>query len=160
MSRIVFDWPAVAGFVIREAALDLSPSCVNTVGVVKDSEVQGGVLYHSYTGIGGSVTIHMAGNGRHWASRDFLWAVFDYAFGQLFVTKVFGPVPSDNLHAIDVDLRLGFVVEAVLRGTYHDGDTLIFSMVRNQCKWLNYTPRTVVPHFGSLFNLLSPVGED
>lgn len=159
MSRIVFDWPSVAGFIIHEARLDLSPSNVGTVGVAsRDGKVLGGVLYHGYTGIGGSVTIHTAGNGR-WVSKDLLWAVFDYAFGQLFVSKIFGPVASDNLPMIDIILRLGFVPEAVLKGVYPGADQLVFSMVRDQCRWLDYTPKTLQPNFGSLFRLLSPVGD-
>lgn len=102
----------------------------------------GGVVYNGF--LGGSIQLHMAGSGISWANRDFLWLVFDYVFCQLGCCKAFGLVGAHNIHALNVDLRLGFRIEAVLRRALWGGeDLLVLSMFKEECKWLNWQPKLV-----------------
>ena len=145
--RIVLDWPAVTAWVLeRSHALVSLQDCVS-IGVVEgsldDRRVLGGVIFHNNTGRGGAITVHMAGNETSWASRELLWAIFDYAFNQMGVEKVIGLLQSDNARAIDVDLRLGFVPEAKVKGAFPDADLLILTMTRAQCRWLSYVPKAL-----------------
>jgi hypothetical protein len=98
------------------------------------------VVFTGY--LGASIMLHMAGNESNWATPDFLWMVFDYGFNQLGVRKLVGLVPADNARAISVDTRLGFKVEARVSEMMPNGaGLLVFTMVKEDCKWLKIKPR-------------------
>lgn len=144
MKRIVFNHADVSCWVIEQAGCDgnLTPSLVTSIGVVDDEgRVLGGVAFHNWTGAGGSVMMHVAGTETNWTTRDFMWCVFDYPFNQLHVKNVIAPVPSNNERALKIDLQLGFVIEATLRGVFPDADLHVLFMVRERCKWLRVRPR-------------------
>lgn len=111
------------------------------ISLHRDGILQGGVVYTGF--LHASIMLHMAGNETNWATRDFLWMVFDYAFNQLGVRKLVGLVPSNNTRAISVDLRLGFRLEGRLTEMLADPheDLLILTMLKKDCKWLKVTPR-------------------
>ncbi len=113
----------------------------HSVAVHRDGRVVGGVVYTGY--LGASIMIHMAGNETNWATRDFLWMVFDYAFNQLGCRKLVGLVPSHNSRAISVDMRLGFRLEGRLKEMLvdPDEDLLILTMTKAECKWLRIVPK-------------------
>lgn len=112
----------------------------HVVAVHRDGRCVGGVVFTGY--LGSAITLHMAGSEDNWATRDFLWMVFHYAFVQLGCRKVMGLVSSTNSRAISVDIRLGFKIAAVLPDMFPDGsDLLILVMERAECKWLRLTPR-------------------
>lgn len=92
-------------------------------------------LYESYNGA--SVLGHLAGDGRKWMNREFLWFCFHYPFEQLRVNKILGLVESSNAEARKLDEHLGFQLEATLKNAAPRGDLLIYSMTRDQCRWLN-----------------------
>lgn len=100
----------------------------------------GGVVFTGY--LGSAITLHMAGSEDNWATRDFLWMVFHYAFVQLGCRKVMGLVSSANERALSIDIRLGFRVAAKLEDMFPDGsDLLVLVMERAWCKWLNLVPK-------------------
>lgn len=113
------------------------------LSVLHDGELAGGVIYTNFNVR--SVQIHVAAFTPKWLTRDFLWMCFDWPFNRMGVDVVYGPVDSSNDHALQFDLRLGFVEEARLVGGSPTGDIVILSMRRHQCRWLNYTPRQVGP---------------
>jgi RimJ/RimL family protein N-acetyltransferase len=108
-----------------------------------DGSVLGGVVFNHWSGA--AIWIHMAGTGGPWATPDFLWVVFDYAFNQLGVRKLIGPVASGNALAIAIDRKLGFRYETHLADMTPDGQDLLFmSMKREDCRWLRWRPK----HYG------------
>ena len=58
--------------------------------------LMGGVLFSYWTGMGGSINMHVAGFHPRWINRAMLFVSFDYPFNQLGVRKIFGQVPMDN----------------------------------------------------------------
>lgn len=90
---------------------------------------------------GASVMMHLAGIGGKWMNREFLWFCFYYPFEQLGLKKVIGLVESDNLKSIRLIQHLGFTLEATLENAAPKGDLLIYSMTRDQCKWLTLKGR-------------------
>lgn len=105
------------------------------IGLVKNGQMVGGVLYDNFTGR--AIQMHVASDGtRHWLNREFLRMVFDYPFRQLGVNKVIGIVDSANADALKFDLHLGFVTEAVIKDAGKHGDLHILSMTRQQCRFL------------------------
>jgi hypothetical protein len=117
-------------------------NCVtdHVVAVHRDGRCVGGVVFTGY--LGSAITLNMAGSEDNWATRDFLWMVFHYAFVQLGCRKVMGLVSAANTRALSVDIRLGFRIVARLEDMFPDGsDMLVLVMERAECKWLKLTPR-------------------
>jgi hypothetical protein len=96
----------------------------------------GGIAATGY--LGASIQFHMAGDDNRWITRDLLWLAFDFAFNQLGVRKVLGPLASTNDIAMAIDLRAGFELDAVIRDAVPDGHLIILSMTKEKCRWLNY----------------------
>lgn len=123
------------GYVIASAA-----GCVFNKGVdqvisrVEDGKLLGGVIFTGYCGA--SICIHVAGFDPHWINKSMLWITFDYPFNQLGVKKLIGQVPSSNLKALEFDKKLGFKEEARISDVFPDGDLIVLSMRREDCRWL------------------------
>lgn len=113
-----------------------------TIGVVdmdmpcRVSRIRAVALYENYTGEGGAVHAHLAGEGRRWMTRKFLWAGFDFPFNRLKVNKIVGLVPSYNEEARSLNRKLGYREEAVVEGYFPRGDMVVMTMTRDQCRWL------------------------
>ncbi len=106
--------------------------------------VLGGFVFSDY--MGNAIAVHMAGQGR-WCSRTLMWMAFDYGFNQLGCAKLVAPVPSDNYKAMELDLRAGWFVEAVLRDVVKSPDgrvasLFLLTMTRASCPWLNVRSRS------------------
>ena len=102
-----------------------------------DDELQApiaGAMFEGYNGA--SVIVHLTGLGKRWMNREYLWFCFCYPFEQLRVTKLIGVVESDNLDAQRLNTHFGYTLEATLKDAAPKGDLLIYSMTRDQCKWL------------------------
>lgn len=106
------------------------------MGLEEDGELIAGVLFDSFNGA--SICMHVAAvPGKRWMNRELLWYAFAYPFLQLKVTKILGPVSAAAVDVLEFDKHLGFVLEATLKDAHPDGDLLILSMTKDQCKWLN-----------------------
>ena len=83
-----------------------------------------------------SVVMHCAGDGRRWLNREFLWYAFHYPFEELGVRKIISPVEGDNLDCQRFIENLGFVREATLKDAAPKGDLILYTLRREDCKWL------------------------
>jgi RimJ/RimL family protein N-acetyltransferase len=108
--------------------------------VTPRGNLMGGVLFSYWTGLGGSINMHVAGFHPRWISRTMLNVCFDYPFNQLGVRKIFGQVPMDNHHAIRFNEHLGFRKEAVIPDAYPGGkpgcDMQLMSLYKDQCRFI------------------------
>ena len=86
---------------------------------------------------GASIMLHMAAIGKRWLNREYLWFVFYYPFIQLSLTKIISPVESDNTDCCRFIEHIGFTLEATLKDAAPNGDLLIYTMTKDQCKWLS-----------------------
>jgi hypothetical protein len=109
--------------------------------VDKDGKLLGGVTYDGFTG--GSIFMHQAGFTPKWLSRAMLWVVFDYPFNQLNVKKVCGTIPSYRKTLLEFNERLGFKEECRIKDAYPDGDMIVLSMPREECRWLSIKQNTL-----------------
>lgn len=106
-----------------------------TIGLEKNGALVAGVLYDHWNGA--SIQMHVAAaEGKHWAYRDYLWSVFHYPFEHLRVRKVIGVVPSVNAKALSFDRHMGFVEEGRIKDAHPDGDLILLTMTRTQCRHL------------------------
>jgi RimJ/RimL family protein N-acetyltransferase len=105
------------------------------IGLERNGEVIGGVVYDSF--YGPSISAHIAGKpGTRWLTRSFLRAMFHYPFVQLGAKRITGPVEASNEAAIKLDQHLGFTLEATLKDAMPSGDLLLFVMWKKDCRFL------------------------
>jgi hypothetical protein len=109
---------------------------MSVLAVVRGNTTLGGVVYESYTGEGGSVLGSLAGVTKHWLTKDFMYCAFDFAFNTMKVRKILGHVNANKTSVLAFDFALGFQFEAEIEGVYPDGNCIIVSMTRDQCRWL------------------------
>lgn len=135
---IVFNDLAISRAISAGCNVPFNPDCDVSIGRVEDGRLLGGVIYNDYTGA--SISIHVASFDPNWIDRAMLWVTFDYPFNQLKVNKLFGQVPASNAQALAFDLHVGFKIEARIKDVFPDGDLILVSMYRDDCKWLKMRP--------------------
>lgn len=108
--------------------------------VTPKGKLLGGIIYTRYTGVGGSVEMHVASFEPRWGSKRLMWACFWYPFEQLGVRKVFGTVAAHNISVLAFAMKLGFVAEALVKDVYPDGDMVLLAMYRGECRHLTIKP--------------------
>lgn len=113
----------------------------NAIGVRRDGELIAGVLYTDYNRH--SVAAHIAAHDRRWITKDVLWSIFYWPFTVLGVRVIFGYVAESNTHALALDLKLGFKEHARVPDVFEDGDLLILSMYKQDCKHLDIPFRSL-----------------
>jgi hypothetical protein len=111
-----------------------NPALSVSFGMERQGKLVAGVIFDGYNG--GSIHMHVAGLGGHWMTREYARICFEYAFITAKVHKILGFVDSENLQAQRYDEHLGFAKEAVIRGAGRKGDLIIYSMTREQCRYL------------------------
>lgn len=104
------------------------------IGLEKDGKIIAVCGYDNFNGA--SIQMHIAGEGKRWLNREFLWYCFHYPFNELKVNLVVGLVPSSNKDALRFDTHLGFQVEHTVKNAHPLGDIVILTMTREQCKYL------------------------
>lgn len=100
--------------------------------------VLGGVLYKDYTGV--SCALHIAGFHPRWVNKDMLWVCFHYPFVQMKCETLFGQVRESNTKALEFDIKLGFSPTYRIKDVYPDGDMILLTMKRQDCRWLKLKP--------------------
>lgn len=122
----------------QRAQATFDPTDCETIGLVDEDTrtILAVAAYENYTGVNGSVQVHLAGDGKRWMNRDFLWVGFDYPFNVLKVKKLLGQVPSWNTAALRLNAHFGYKTEHVIEGYYPNGNLVIVSMVKEDCRWL------------------------
>ena len=79
--------------------------------------------------------LHVAGEGM-WATKEFLFAVFDYVFNQLNCVRVTGLVAASNESARRFDEHLGFTNEATISKELPCSDLIVYRMFKQDCRWI------------------------
>lgn len=136
---IVINDPEYAEAIADKAGYILNTRCDQCIAREVDGVLTGGVIF-SYYSPGGSVNLHMAGFARRWASQTMIWMIFDYAFAQLKVKKVFAQVPTKNTTALAINRKLGFKDEALIPDVFADDDLALLSMRIDDCPWVRKRP--------------------
>jgi L-amino acid N-acyltransferase YncA len=82
----------------------------------------------------GSVQLHVAVEGR--GNKEIRWYAFHYPFIELKVKKIIAPIQADNEKCIRFAINAGFVCEHIIKDAGCNGDLWIFSMTKEQCRFL------------------------
>lgn len=122
------DWVAkrINGVFHKEAS-----SCL---GLLIDGQIKAGVIYESFNK--SSVVCHIA---CEFIGSEFLAAIFDYPFNVMRVKKIIAPVYSDNKKSQKLVEKMGFSVESVLKDCAPNGDILLYTLSKTECKYLKDT---------------------
>ena len=102
------------------------------LGWVKDGKIVAGVMYEEFT----EASIHATIVAEVPMVKGFVHKIFDYPFNQLGVEKIIVQVNSANKKSLELAYRLGFDEEGCIKGAYLDGDRIILTMTKDECKWL------------------------
>ena len=102
------------------------------IGLVKDGEIVAGVIYENWNYC--SIVAHMVVEGR--LNRSFVSAIFDYAYNTCGVHKVICPVYSENYKSRKLVEKMGFVEEARLSDCQPNGDIVLYTLKRVDCRFL------------------------
>ena len=104
------------------------------IGQEKDGKLIAVVGYNSF--LPNSCQMHIASTDVLWPTKDFLFAVFDYPFNKLKVKVIIAPICKGNVKPFNMCRKLGFEQVADIPYGHPDGDLIVVTMKRNQCKWL------------------------
>lgn len=128
------DYSEVAPWVCARAGGE--PGVGTGIGMKKDGEMVGGVLYDNFNGA--SIMAHIALD--HPVTKRLLFLMFDYPFTQLNVNAIIIAISSANTAANRFASKLGFKLQATLKKSAPDGDLILYQMLRENCRFLE------VPH--------------
>lgn len=139
VNKIVVNDERIARFVAERVGSD-DFTAHGTIGVFEVStagwaRIIAGIVYDNFNGA--NVCMHVAARpGTNWMSRRLLRLAFGYPFEQLGCRRVTGLVPETNARSRRLCEQLGFEVETRIRAGAPDGDVLVYSMFRQNCRWV------------------------
>lgn len=98
----------------------------------RNGEIVAGVIYEKWNGV--SCMCHIAIEGR--MTPEYLAAIFDFPFVYGGLSKIIAPVSEGNEESIRFVEKLGFREEARLPDADPDGSILLYTMRRDQCRFI------------------------
>lgn len=143
MDRIVINETRFGEAVAQLAGTTYNPKYDRNIVRTRDWELMGGVIFTNYTGE--SVVIHQASVNRHWINRDMIFCTFDYPFNQLGVKRMFGQVPENKPHVVEMNRRMGFKPVARIEGVFrHNIACIVMCMEKEDCRLLDIKPSAAI----------------
>lgn len=112
-------------------------SAFEAFGVEQDGVLIGGFIVDNYVK-NARATIHAAGEGKRWVSRELLFAMFDYVFRQLNCRVLVNSVNVSNTASMIGTRKLGFTEVHRIPNGAGDSDLAIFVMQKQACRWLDF----------------------
>lgn len=132
-SRFVVNDPKIAEFVSKSVG-STDCQCHTALGIEEDGEIIVGALLDNVTG--SNAFIHFSVAPRRSIPRSFLRWLFGYCFNGLKLKRVSAAFSSANKKVKRLGEFIGFEPEAVLKDGQPDGDTLIWCLRKEQCRFL------------------------
>lgn len=105
------------------------------IACLEDGKAIAGVIYDGYNEV--TVGAHIWVDEGKVPCKEWYAAIFDYPFNRLGVKKIVGQVASHNEEASRLDKHFGFIEEARVKDYSEDGDLIIYTMTKEQCRILN-----------------------
>jgi len=108
--------------------------CIAIASLDDDANVLGVVVFSGFCVH--TVELSVASCSPKFLTRRFLNVIFHYAFITAGKRRINAVIEDGNINAIQMDLRLGFVQEAVCKHWYGDIDGILLRMLKEECKWI------------------------
>jgi L-amino acid N-acyltransferase YncA len=109
------------------------------LGQVINGELRACVVYCNFQGK--SCQTHICSTGKHWMSKEYLWAMFDYPFEKLGLKVILAVIAGSNEKSLKLSRKLGFKDVAKIPDAHDDGDLVILTMRPDECRWLTLGAR-------------------
>jgi len=103
-----------------------------SIGLKQNGEFVAGVIYENWNGR--SIICHIAISGR--LTPRYLAVIFDYPFNVCDVKKIIVPVDATNLKSVILVEKMGFTEEARIKDGMADGDMILYTLAKENCKYL------------------------
>ena len=136
MRKVILDQPQRVGqWVTEQQGKVWSSMAGAAIGVEEDGQLIAGVIYESWNRA--SIHAHIAAlPGRNWLTREYLKLGFGYPFIQLGCSKIIAMVGEKNLAVQRLQKHMGYKLEATLEAAHPDGALLIYTLAREDCRWI------------------------
>ena len=103
-----------------------------SIGLKQNGEFVAGVIYENWNRR--TITCHIAISGR--LTPRYLAVIFDYPFNVCDVKKIIVPVDATNLKSVNLVEKMGFTEEARIKDGMADGDMILYTLAKENCKYL------------------------
>lgn len=144
MIDIRINEPGAGKWIMDRCGGVFRPELDQSIASFRDGKIMGGFVLCQY--LGNSICVHDAAENKRWCSRELMWMLFHYIFRQLKCHKAYAPTPSDNYHALELNLRAGWRLETVMRDAIASGRHLmLLAMEAGTCPWLLLIPQSYFP---------------
>ena len=111
-----------------------TPEDARLIGSSFNSVLKAVVVYCGF--FGKSCSMHVASNGSHWMTRDFLKTAFELPFKNWNLKVIIGTVAGNNVKSLKLCRHLGFREVAVIPDAHDDGDLVVLEMRPTNCRFL------------------------
>lgn len=103
------------------------------MAVVTDGEqMAAGVVFNNYIPDDGTIQVHLAACNPLWTRGTIVRDILAYPFDKLQVNKVWGATPIDMVQVLEVNRKMGFTREAVLRYHVRGKHAVITGLLRKE----------------------------
>lgn len=111
------------------------PSKYNGLGIEEDGKLIAGVIFDSFSA-NARCSMHCAGIGKRWLTREFLHICFDYVFNMANCKVVINTIAAKNVDSIAFTKHCGFKEACRIPDGDGDDDLVILVLHRNDCRFL------------------------
>jgi RimJ/RimL family protein N-acetyltransferase len=129
---IITDKMKVGPWVAREIVGCFHPDESEAIGLERGGKMVAGVFYENWNGK--SIMAHAAFRGL--MTPRYLYAIFHYPFIVVGADVIVCPIASNNKESINISSKMGFTREATLRDAHPHGDLYLYTLRRDQCRYL------------------------
>lgn len=132
---VIHDKERVGGWVAEQVGQRSPWGGFGAIGLEDaDGELVAGFVLNNLTET--NAHAHIAGVGKRWLTKTFLFACFDYAFNQLGLKRLTGLVAEDNFDGLRFDEHLGFEHEYTVPCANAGGAVIMLVMWKEKCRWI------------------------
>jgi hypothetical protein len=141
MKEIRINEPGAGQRIMSICGGSFRDDCDHSLATYEDGTFLGGFVLDYF--MGNTIAVHDGAVSKRWCSRELMWMLFHYVFVQLKCHKAYAPVPSDNAHALELNLRAGWKMGVVLRDALAPGRHLLLLEIdaTGAQRWLRLIPQ-------------------
>lgn len=110
------------------------PEDGSAIGWTRDGELTYAIMYEGYTKRSVEVTFAAAPGAV--MPKEFLFAIFHYAFKVLGVFKMVAKIEATNWKSVRMVEKMGFKLEARVKDVFPSGAMEIYTLTVDDCRWL------------------------
>lgn len=137
-----FNPEKVCSWICEKAGGKYTEICTG-IGIEHNGNLIAAAMYHDFTGANGSILMGWRVENRKYITAKFYAMAFDYPFNQLKVQRINSLVKKSNIHALELNKKIGFNQEFIIERYFPNDDCVLSSMYKENCRFLrkNYADK-------------------